>query len=81
MDQRHSEYVEYYRARLKKYEGNPMYPHSEAAERGGYAADVVPMIHGYLPYANLHDELVAELLKLDVAIGPISPIGPIIGPI
>ncbi len=33
MDQRHSEYIEYYIARLKKYEGNPMYPHSEAAEK------------------------------------------------
>lgn len=38
MDQRHSEYVEYYRARLKKYEGNPMYPHSEAAEKAMFEA-------------------------------------------
>jgi len=33
MDQRHSEYVEYYRARLAKYEGNRLFPHSEAAGR------------------------------------------------
>ncbi len=33
MEQRHSEYVEYYRARLQRYEGNALYPHSAAAER------------------------------------------------
>lgn len=38
MDQRHAEYVEYYRSRLKKFEGNPMYPHSEAAERAMFDA-------------------------------------------
>jgi hypothetical protein len=32
MDQRHQEYVEYYRARARKYENNPMYVHSAAAE-------------------------------------------------
>jgi len=38
MDQRHQEYVEYYRARMRKYEGNPMYPHSYAAERALFEA-------------------------------------------
>ena len=40
-------------------------PDRKAAERGGYAADVVPLIHGDLPYANAHDELVEGLLKLE----------------
>lgn len=43
-------------------------PDHEAAARGGYAADTVPMIHGYLPYANLHHELVEALLDLDTAL-------------
>lgn len=34
------------------------------AQRGGYASDVVPMIHGYFPYANIHDELVDKLVTL-----------------
>lgn len=38
MDQRHQEYVEYYGARLKRYENDPMYPHSEAAQRAMYDA-------------------------------------------
>jgi hypothetical protein len=38
MDQRHAEYVEYYRARLAKYDGNPLYPHSAAAERALFDA-------------------------------------------
>lgn len=38
MDKRHAEYVEYYRARLAKYEGNALYPHSEAAERALFEA-------------------------------------------
>jgi hypothetical protein len=38
MDQRHSEYIDYYRARLKKYEGNPTYPHSAAAEKEMFEA-------------------------------------------
>lgn len=36
-----------------------------AAARGGYAADMVPLIIGDIPFANVHDELVAELLTLD----------------
>ncbi len=38
MDQRHTEYVEYYRARLAKYENNPLYPNLEAAERALFDA-------------------------------------------
>jgi hypothetical protein len=39
-----------------------------AAARGGYAADLVPLICGALPFANIHDELVEELLALDAAL-------------
>ncbi|MBL4632858.1 MAG: hypothetical protein JKY56_03245 [Kofleriaceae bacterium] len=38
MEQRHSEYVEYYRARLQRYEGNVLYPHSAAAEKAIFDA-------------------------------------------
>jgi hypothetical protein len=36
-----------------------------AAARGGYAADLVPLICGALPFAEIHGELVEELLALD----------------
>jgi hypothetical protein len=39
-------------------------PDHTAAERGGYAAQVVPLIKGNLPYAPLHDPLVRELVAL-----------------
>ena len=35
------------------------------AARGGYAADMVPLILGELPFAKVHDELVEALLQLD----------------
>lgn len=35
------------------------------AEHGGYAADMVPLIIGSIPFADIHDELVHELLALD----------------
>ena len=40
-------------------------PDHTAAARGGYAADIVPIMCGSLPYANIHDELVQALLALD----------------
>jgi len=40
-------------------------PDRTIAARGGYAADMVPLIVGTLPYAGVHDELVAALLRLD----------------
>lgn len=40
-------------------------PDRTAAARGGYAQDMVPLICGELPYANIHDELVTALLTLD----------------
>jgi hypothetical protein len=40
-------------------------PDHEAAVRGGYAADQVPLMQGTLPFANIHDELVEALLDLD----------------
>jgi hypothetical protein len=38
MEQRHQEYVEYYRARAKAYEGSPIYTETLAAERALLAA-------------------------------------------
>lgn len=38
MDARHQEYVAYYEARLRNVAGNPLYPHTEAAERALYEA-------------------------------------------
>ncbi|NPV47042.1 MAG: hypothetical protein HPY69_08780 [Armatimonadetes bacterium] len=43
-------------------------PDRTAARRGGYAADTVPLMLGILPFANLHDELVAGLLAVDAAL-------------
>ncbi len=40
-------------------------PDQTAAERGGYAADQVPLMQGTLPLANIHEELVETLLELD----------------
>ena len=39
------------------------------AARGGYAADMVPLICGQLPFAKIHEELVHELLALDRGLG------------
>ena len=33
MEQRHQEYIDYYRARLRKYENNPLYKNSYASEK------------------------------------------------
>jgi len=41
VDQRHADYVAYYRARMQRYQGDPLYPRSAAAERDLYEA-----IHG-----------------------------------
>ncbi len=38
------------------------------AAQGGYAADLVPLICGSLPFANVHEELVKALLDLDAAL-------------
>ncbi|NLF18682.1 MAG: hypothetical protein GX595_15730 [Lentisphaerae bacterium] len=43
-------------------------PDRDVAARGGYAADMVPLIIGTVPYAGIHDELVAALLRLDRAL-------------
>ena len=40
-------------------------PDRQAAARGGYAADMVPLICGSLPFASAHDELVRALLTVD----------------
>lgn len=44
-------------------------PDKTAAARGGYAADVVPLMCGQIPYANLHEELVRALLDLESDLG------------
>ncbi|AXV38805.1 hypothetical protein [Methanobacterium sp. BAmetb5] len=38
MEKRHQEYLEYYQARLKKYEHNPLYPHSQESQEALYQA-------------------------------------------
>lgn len=38
MDQRHQEYAEYYKSRMRKYENNPLYSNSYAAEKAMYEA-------------------------------------------
>jgi len=43
-------------------------PDKTAATRGGYAADVVPMICGALPFASIHEEIVPALVELDAAL-------------
>ncbi len=46
--------------------GNMGYaPDKTAAGRGGYAADIVPMITGRMPFLDIHSELVNALLELD----------------
>jgi len=36
--------------------------------QGGYAADLVPLICGSLPFVNVHEELVKALLDFDAAL-------------
>ena len=43
-------------------------PDHTAAARGGYAADMVPLIIGILPFARIHDELVEQLVALAAAL-------------
>jgi len=40
-------------------------PDRATAARGGYAAQMVPIMVGYLPYAKIHDELVKYLLEIE----------------
>jgi hypothetical protein len=40
-------------------------PDRTVAARGGYAAEMVPVMLGRLPYAKIHDELVRHLLTVD----------------
>ncbi len=40
-------------------------PDRAVAARGGYAADMVPMMLGQLPFASIHDELVSATLDLE----------------
>ncbi len=40
-------------------------PDHTAANRGGYAAQVVPLMLGTLPYLGIHDELVSRVLALE----------------
>jgi hypothetical protein len=40
-------------------------PDKNVAARGGYAADMVPLICGRMPYQSIHSELVDAFLKID----------------
>ena len=40
-------------------------PDKTAAARGGYAADTVPLLLGSLAFANIHAELVHEVVAMD----------------
>ena len=55
-------------------------PDRAAAQRGGCAADQVPLMQGRLPFANLHDELVKELLSFDAVLsGYGDSVGDVVG--
>ncbi len=43
-------------------------PDRTVAARGGYAADMVPLMGGALPFADIHRELVAAMAELDRAL-------------
>jgi len=43
-------------------------PNRETAARGGYAASQVPLMLGTLPFRDIHDELVEQVLKLEEAV-------------
>ena len=43
-------------------------PDKMAAARGAYAADVVPMICGMLPFESIHENQVEALLYLEAAV-------------
>jgi hypothetical protein len=43
-------------------------PDHTAAARGGYAADMVPLILGQLPYADIHTELANALIEIAKAV-------------
>jgi len=43
-------------------------PDRETAARGGYAANQVPLMLGTLPFRNIHDELVEQVLELERAV-------------
>ncbi len=43
-------------------------PDRTVAARGGYAAQQVPIMLGRLPFAGIHDELVAAIAALDAAL-------------
>lgn len=43
-------------------------PDRLASERGGYAADQVPLMYGLTPFARLHEQLPAALLKVEAAL-------------
>ena len=40
-------------------------PDKTAAARGGYAADIVPMIVGRMPFRDIHSELAQAFLEMD----------------
>jgi hypothetical protein len=50
-------------------------PDRTAAARGGYAADMVPLMLGQLPFADIHDQLVKTLLDLDGSLAVGGPHG------
>ncbi len=43
-------------------------PDHTVADRGGYAADLVPLMCGEIPYVGIHDELLKALLDVDDAL-------------
>jgi len=43
-------------------------PDRTSFERGGYAADLVPLFYGFVPFAKLHEDLPAALLAADAAL-------------
>jgi hypothetical protein len=47
-------------------------PDRTAAARGGYAADMVPLMLGQLPFAGIHDQLVRALVDVEAALDAVA---------
>jgi len=67
MDQRHADYIEYYKTRLKKYENNPLYKNSYQTEKALYdAIATITVLDDFkikMQEGNLHAKNAIALVK------------------